>query len=138
MSMDTATLLFDFLGTAAVAILAGLLGWWVKRSEWKRDIFRQKVATRERLYADFLAETDRLILMGMDEKYSQAISFHQMSRFFSEIEFLSSSAVVEAARDICAHVFYVHEVNALQDGSYAGLKKAFIVAARHEINGYER
>lgn len=136
--MDLTAPLLNFASTAAIAILAAFLGWSAKKSEWKRDIFRQKVATRQRLYVDFLTETDRLVLKSIDEKSRRASEFHQMTRHFSEIELLSADAVIEAAKTILDGILDSHSVTSLRDASYAELKAVFIAAARREISEYER
>lgn len=138
MLTDLIAPLLNFAGTAAVAILAAFLGWSAKKSEWKHDIFRQKVATRQRLYADFLAETDRLVLKSIDEKSSRASEFHQMTRYFSEIELISANAVVDAAKTIWEVILDSHSVTRQRDTSYAELKAIFIAAAREEISEYEK
>ncbi len=137
MSTDLIAPLLNFAGTAAVAVLAASLGWWAKKSDWKRDIYRQKVATRQRLYADFLAETDRLALKSMDEKTSKVGEFHPMTRYFSEIELLSA-VPVNAAKAVCANILESHSEIPQGAASYAELKAAFVAAARKEIDEYER
>jgi hypothetical protein len=136
--MDFIAPFLNFVSTAAVAVLAASLGWWAKKTDWKRDIYRQKAAMRQHLYADFLAETDRLILKSMDEKSSQVGDFHPMTRYFSEIELLAAVPVVNAAMAICAIILESHSVAPQSTATYAELKAAFIIAARKEIDEYER
>jgi hypothetical protein len=33
----------------------------MKKHEWRLNLFEEKVALRQRLYADFLAEADRIL-----------------------------------------------------------------------------
>jgi hypothetical protein len=93
---------------------------------------------RQRLYADFLAETNRLALESMDEKSSKVGEFHPMMRYFSEIELLSAVRVANAAKAVCANILESHSVIPQNTASYAELKAAFIAAAHEEIGKYER
>jgi hypothetical protein len=81
-STDLIAPILNFASTAAVAVLAASLGWWARKSDWKRDICRQKVATKQRLYANFLAEMDRLAFKSVAEKSNRVGKFHLMTRFF--------------------------------------------------------
>ena len=138
MSIDLTAPFLNFVSTAAVAVLAASLGWRAKQSEWKRDISRQRIATKQRLYADFLAETNRLTLESMDQKSSEAAKFHQMTGIFAEIELLSEEPLVEAARAICASVVDSHTAKPRNTPIYDQMKAAFVKAARDEISECER
>ncbi|MDJ1158095.1 hypothetical protein QNA08_07595 [Chelatococcus sp. SYSU_G07232] len=109
---DVVTPLLNFISTASVAIVAGVLsytaGKGMKRHEWILNLRREKVAVRQRLYAEFLAEADRQVLQSMKEKSSEVTSFYEITRKFSEIELISSDAVSVAAKSICDHVIGSH------------------------------
>lgn len=68
---DVLTPLLSFLSTASVALLAGMLsyaaGKGMKRHEWDLNLRREKVELRRRLYAEFLAEANRLILQSIQK-----------------------------------------------------------------------
>lgn len=138
---DAVVPLLNFISTASVAIIAGVLsytaGKGMKRHEWDLSIRREKVAVRQRLYAEFLAETDRQILQSLEEKSSTATSFYEITRKFSEIELISSSTVSATARAICDHVIGSHTV-AKTEANFYELKQTFIQHARKEIAEYEK
>jgi len=134
--------LLSFISTASVAVIAGLLsyaaGKGMKKHEWDLNIRREKVTVRQRLYAEFLAEADRQVLQSMKEKISDATSFYEITRKFSEIELLSSDDVSTAAKSICDHVVGSHAVEEKTGASFYELKKGFIQSAKKEIANYEK
>lgn len=134
--------LLNFISTASVAILAAGLsyvaGRGMKRQEWDLAARREKVAVRQRLYADFLAEADRQLLLSLEKKSSAATSFHDLTRMFSEIELLSPDAVTAAAKAICSEVIGSHGAEQQERSDFYALKQTFIREARAEIADYER
>jgi hypothetical protein len=139
---DVITPLLSFISTASVAVIAGVLsyaaGKGMKRHEWDLNLRREKVAVRQRLYAEFLAEADRQVLQSMKEKISDTTSFFEITRKFSEIELLSSSEVSAAAKSICDHVVGSHAVEERTGVNFYELKQAFIKNAKMEIANYEK
>ena len=126
--------LLNFISTASVAILAAGLsyvaGKGMKRQEWDLAARREKVAVRQRLYAAFLAEADRQLLLSLEKKSSEATS--------SEIELLSPDAVTAAAKAICSEVLGSHGAEQQERSDFYALKQTFIREARAEIADYER
>lgn len=139
---DVIAPLLNFISTASVAVMAAALsyaaGKGMKRHEWDLNLRREKVAVRQRLYAEFLAEADRQILQSMKEKISDTTSFYEITRKFSEIELLSSSDVCVAAKSICDHVVGSHAAEEKAGANFYELKQAFIRNARKEIASYEK
>lgn len=139
---DAITPLLNFVSTGAVAILAAGLsyaaGKGMKRQEWDLALRREKVAVRQRLYAAFLAEADRQILLSLEKKSSAATAFHDVTRMFSEIELLSSDTVTAAARAMCNRVIGSHGAEEQERNDFYALKQAFIQHARAEIASYEK
>lgn len=139
---DVVAPLLNFISTALVAVMAAALsyaaGKGMKRQEWDLNLRREKVAVRQRLYAEFLAEADRQILQSMKEKISDTTALYEITRKFSEIELLSSSDVCAAAKSICDHVVGSHAVEEKTGANFYELKQAFIRNARKEIASYEK
>lgn len=81
---DVVAPLLNFISTASVAVMAAALsyvaGKGIKRQEWDLNLRREKVAARQRLYAEFLAEADQQILQSMKEKISDTTSFYEITR----------------------------------------------------------
>ena len=109
---DVVAPLLNFVSTATVAVMAGAIsyaaGKGMKGHEWDLNLLREKVALRQRLYAEFLAEADRQMLQSMKEKIGDKTFFYEITRKLSEIELLSSGDVCAAAKAICDHVVGSH------------------------------
>lgn len=133
--------LLNFVSTGAVAILAAWLSYMagkgMKRQEWDLALRREKVAARQRLYADFLVEADRQTLLSLEKKSSEPTAFHEITRIFAEIELLSPDGVTEAAKAICSEVIGSHGAEEKERGNFYELKQTFIREARVEISAYE-
>jgi hypothetical protein len=138
---DVPAPLFNLISTALVALLAGTLSYSAGKGmtshEWKLNLRREKVAIRQRLYADFLAEADRQMLQSIDEKSSTATAFYEITRNFSEITLLASAPVAKAARAICDHIIHAHATESSPGTDFDQLKQGFIRDARSEIAAYE-
>jgi len=142
MSNEIAASLISIVGTVIVAILAAVIsyaaGRGMKNHEWRLDIVKEKISLRHRLYTEFLAEADRLVLQGLEAKTAKATAFHTLTARLSEIELIGSDAVVEAARDICGSALASHAVEDAEPKEvFYDVKKNFISAVRREISAIE-
>lgn len=139
---DLNSLLMSFIPTSLVALLAAVLsyaaGKGMKNHEWKLNLLREKVAIRQRVYVEFLAEAEGQILRSIDAKSDKATSFLELSRVFSGVQLISSDVVVAAASAIYEHIIQSHAASEKTKAGFYGLKQTFIYQARKEIAGYEK
>ncbi|WP_146606178.1 hypothetical protein [Mesorhizobium kowhaii] len=129
-------------GTIIVAILAAAISYGVGRGmkthEWRLGIVREKVSLRHRLYTEFLAEADRLVLQGLEAKTAQASAFHTLTARLSEVELIGSDSVVEAARGVCGSALASHAAaDAEPKDAFYDIKRNFVSAVRREISEIE-
>ncbi|WP_164606937.1 hypothetical protein [Rhodopseudomonas sp. BR0M22] len=134
---DSINLLLNFISTASVAALAGLLSYAVgkgmKRYELELNIRREGVSMKQRLYAEFLAEANRQTLQSIDVKNVKADSFSVITCKLAEIELVSSPEVVDAAKEICSYVIDAHGKESDPRGNFFDLTQVFIQNARREL-----
>jgi hypothetical protein len=139
---DVLTPLLSFLSTASVALLAGMLsyaaGKGMKRHEWDLNLRREKVELRQRLYAEFLAEANRLILQSIQKKSGELTAFYKISEKFSEIELISAEPVSSAAKSIFDKAVSSNVIEEKEGTNFFDLKRNFIQQVRIEIAGYEK
>lgn len=146
--VDAISPLLNVLGTAFVAVVAGVLsyiaGRGMKTLEWCLALLKEKSVIRQRLYSDFLAEADRLMLLSIGKKVSDPVEFHALLRKFAEIELLAPEGVSEAARAFIDCVMASHVVGQRDDaetvdgtGTYK-LKSKFIALAKQELRSFEQ
>lgn len=135
------TELIAVLGTLCGAIVAGTIGHLATRSaktlEWKLALAKDQMAIRQRLYSEFLVESQLLVVQASREKLSDIRELNTLNNKFAEISLLSSATVVQAARMVADYVLTSHSINDAQAGKgFYDLKQEFIAAARIEIASY--
>jgi hypothetical protein len=129
------------LGTVAGSIASYFTARTLKRDEWRREQRLKDIAVREELYVQFYEETSYLMLNAIDGKISGAKDFHRFRTLMGKLEFLASPEVVEKAKALSkklSHTLPVaHEVKEDQkeEDKFGTFQKAFIAAARREIDG---
>lgn len=93
------------------------------------------MAYLHRVYADFLAEADRYILLSIepDSKIMKAIDLREVMQKYSEIELVASDNVVTEAKSICDYVVGSQSSEPIPKANYYELQQAFIRAAKAEL-----
>lgn len=138
---DLSQSLFNFASTALVAVMAGGIsyaaGKGMKKQEWHLALRREKIALRQRLYTEFLAETERLTLLSIDKKINDIAEFNSAVGKWAEIELVASAEVRESVKKLLDGIFGSHLKDAKSDGILYPLKAAFIECARIEITALE-
>lgn len=71
--------LIAVLGTLLGALIGGLINYFANRSakkhEWSLALAKDNIALRQKLYSEFLVETQRLVIIAADKKVSSASDF---------------------------------------------------------------
>lgn len=133
------------MGTLATASVAGFISYVAGRSmkshEWRLMLTREKVQVRQRLYAEFLAEVDRLLLLSIQSKISDPAGFHDLIRRFSEIELLATDELTKVAKEITDYAMSSHLIEQKADSQkpiFHSLRSKFILIAKSdlEVAGY--
>lgn len=133
------TLSTTLIGAAVAGVISYVAGRGMKIYEWRLSLAKEDIAARRRLYAEFLAEADRLILQSMERKLTATSALKELTVKLSEISLLSTEPVLEAAKAICDYALSAHtaERATRDERNFYELKKNFIAAARNEIASYE-
>ncbi|WP_374244380.1 hypothetical protein [Zoogloea sp.] len=132
------TELIAVLGTLSGVAVGGALNYLatkrVKNLEWRFTIAKEQAATRQKLYAEFIVEAQRLTMQAMDSKVSTAAALDPMSSKFAEISLLAPENVIDAARSLLNNTLEEHSANSKPEaGNFYKLKSEFIVAAKLDI-----
>jgi hypothetical protein len=72
----------------------------VKNHEWRLALARDQVASRQKLYAEFLVEAQRLATQAIEEKLSSVSDFSALLGKHAEISLVSPEGVVDAAQKL--------------------------------------
>jgi len=106
----------------------------VKSYEWKLALAKEQMASRQKLYAEFLVEAQRLVVEAMERKIARPTELNAMNGKFAEISLVASEAVVNSARAVADYALESQSAAGPTESSdFFSLKRAFIDAARKDI-----
>ncbi len=129
--------LIAVVGALAGVIIGGLINFLASRSaknlEWRQALAREKMSTRQKLYAEFLVECQRLVVAAMEEKLSGPRELNVMNGKFAEISLVADEKVIECAKKLADYALSSHSQGGVGDRDFFVLKQSFINAARTEI-----
>lgn len=126
------------LGTLFGTLVGGLINYIsnrsVKNHEWRLALAKDQVASRQKLYAEFLVETQRFVAQAREEKISSLAGLNALNGKFAEVSLVAPDSVVEAAQKLTDSALTSHSAQPAKEVSdFFKLKVAFIAAARHDI-----
>lgn len=126
------------LGTLGGALLVGLINYFsnrsVKNQEWRLAIERDQISTRQKLYAEFLVQTQRLVIQAREEKINSLTDIDGINGKFAEVCLVAPEAVVEKAKKLADYALTSHsEQPAKEIADFFSLKESFIAAARDDL-----
>ena len=131
------------LGTLAGVLAGGLVNFFatgrVKQQEWRLSLARDQIIRREGLYADYLAEAQRLTAKAIYQALEVPKDIHDLDRMLAQMTLLSPSAVAESARELRRHLLRKRSTASemLEDRpAFDQLSSSFIEAARNDLLTY--
>jgi hypothetical protein len=105
-----------------------------KEREWRLSLAKDEIAARRKLYAEFLAEAQNVVVAAMKQKSADLAALNPMNTRFAEITLLCPDPVIEAARRIADYGLTCHsEAGPKEEISFYRLKEGFIDAAKADI-----
>jgi hypothetical protein len=125
-------------GTLLGVLLGGLINYSASRNakshEWKLAIAREQAASRQRLYAEFLVEAQRLVVQARENKISSLADLNALNGKFAEVSLVASDAVIEQAKKLADYAITSHSNQPAKEvADFFQVKAAFIATARREI-----
>ncbi|SRR5258706_11586869 len=122
-------------------ILGGLINYLATRSaknrEWELALARDQISIRQKLFAEFLAEAQCLVVSAMQEKSSDLAKLNPLSTKFAEISLVCTPPVVAGARAITDYALTCHVADSTKkEDNFFALKEEFIGVARGEIASF--
>ncbi len=126
------------LGTLSGVLIGGFINYLASRSvknhEWKLALAKEQSTIRHKLYAEFLVETQRLVVQAREEKISSLADLNMLYGKFAEVSLVASGMVVEAAKKLADYVITSHSAQPAKEvADFFKLKEAFIAVARQDI-----
>ena len=132
------TELIAVLGTLGGALLVGVINYFsnrsVKNHEWRLAIARDQVSSRQKLYAEFLVEAQRLVVLGREEKISSLTGLNAMNSKFAEVCLVASQPVIEEAKKLADYALTSQSTPPAKEvANFFILKESFIAVARKDM-----
>lgn len=125
--------------TALVGVLVGgvinyLSMRSVKNREWRLSLAKDQAASRQKLYAEFLVEAQRLVIQAREEKISSLSDLDALNGKFAEVSLVAPDSVVETAKKITDAAITSHSAPPAKEVTdFFKLRTEFIVAVRQDI-----
>lgn len=128
----------SILGTLGAVLVGGfisyLAGKSTKKHEWRLSIARERAASNQQLYAEFLVEAERLVMEEREDKISSLSDQSPMKAKFAEVCLVASGELVAQARTLADYALTSHSAQSSKEvADFPKLKQAFISAARQDI-----
>ena len=126
------------LGTLFGALAGGLINYLssrsVKNHEWRLSLAKDQAASRQKLYAEFLVEAQRLVVQAREEKITSLADLNPLNGKFAEVSLVAPDSVVEAAQKLADSAITSHGAQPAKEvADFFELKTSFIAAARKDI-----
>ena len=142
MAATLTEILIPLVAPLGAALIAGVASYFAGRGmrshEWKLGLVRERLLERQKLYATFLSEVDRNLLLVVVNEEKSIDNLMSLLAAFAEISLLSSQAVTESARQLCdiAISSIGRDTAGLPDGHFVA-KTEFLETARAELEALE-
>lgn len=130
--------LIAVLGALGGTLVGGFINYVATRSvknhEWKLALAKDQVATRQKLYAEFLVEAQRFVIQSRENKISSLADLNPLNGKFAEVSLVAPEAVVHTARAVTDYALCSQSAdNAATVSNFFALRQAFIDSARKDI-----
>jgi hypothetical protein len=139
LSMQLLVPIIASLGAALVAGIASYIaGRGMRSHEWKLGLVRERLLERQRLYAKFVAEADRNMLLVAGAGAKSIDNVMPLLGLYAEISLLSTEAVQQCAKRLCDLAISANGIESGGQGSdHFAAKLAFVDVARGELKAIE-
>ena len=126
------------LGTLSGGLLVGLINYFsnksIKNHEWRLTLARDQVTTRQKIFAEFLVEAQRLVMQAREDKISSLTDLNTLNGKIAEICLVASTPVIEEAKKLADYAITSRSAQPAKEvANFFNLKESFIAAARQDM-----
>ena len=126
------------LGTLSGALLVGVINYFsnkgMKNHEWRLALARDQFTIRQKLYAELLVESHRLVIQAREEKISSLADLNAINGKYAEVCLVGTTAVIEDAEKLTGYAITSYSTQpASEIAEFYTLKRSFIAAARKDM-----
>jgi hypothetical protein len=131
------------IGTLFGALVGGSINYFSSRSvkshEWRLALARDQAQSRQKLYAEFLVEVQRLVMQAREEKIKSLSDLNPLNGKFAEVSLLAPENVIDAAKHLADYAITSHCAQpASEVTNFFAVKQSFVVVARKDIESILR
>jgi len=127
------------LGTLLGVLLGGLMNYFINRRvksyEWRLALARDQSISRQKLYAEFLVEAQRLVALAREEKISSLTDLDTLNAKFADVSLVAPDSVLMVAQKLADYALTSHSAPPAKEvRDFFKLREEFIVAVRQDIS----
>ena len=131
----------DTLVHAIIAILGTLSGglvtffttYHLKKLEWKQTAATEEIERRERLYLDFIDESERLLSEKEEFDVDAVVRHAQIFALVGRIRIMASADVVDAAEKLVAYILKASKGEGSENAEDAQVSIEFSKTCREDL-----
>lgn len=106
----------------------------IKRQEWRLALARDHMHLRQKVYAEFLVETQRMLSLGREDKIKSLTDLDPLKAKFAELSMFAPPEVFKAAQKLAdAAISSQQTPPAKEVANFFQLKEDFIAAIRADL-----
>jgi len=109
----------------------------VKHQEWRLALARDQLIQRQQIYADYLAEVQRLTGEAIFRTLDVPKDVQALDRLVAQMTLVSPSSVMNGARELRRHLLRARPAEGDREApSFAELSATFVEAAKSDLRSY--
>ncbi|EGR0667178.1 hypothetical protein G6329_17485 [Vibrio cholerae] len=128
--------------TAIGAIIGGGISHFtsakIKQIEFRQSNIRYELENRRKLYSEFLAEANSLVLNSIEKKSSEPTFLSDICRLLAEIELLAGKDVYDKAKEIVGHILDLNGEVPVERKNMPEIRAQFVELVKIEFRSIEQ
>jgi hypothetical protein len=106
----------------------------IKKQEWRLTLTRDQLQLRQKVYAEFLVEAQRMLSLGREDKIKSLSDLDPLKGKFAEVSMFAPPEVFKAAQKLAdASMTSQQTPPAKEVASFFQLKENFVAAVRADL-----
>lgn len=130
--------IFTVLGVIVGGGISYLTSKNIKWIEFRQSSIRYEIENRRRLYVNFLAEANVLVLKAIEKKSSVPTFLSDILRLLAEIELVGGEDVNKKAKEIVDYILDLNTREAIEDNDFPLMRAQLVALVKQEFHSIEK
>ncbi|WP_421326561.1 hypothetical protein [Aeromonas veronii] len=130
--------IFTVLGVIVGGGISYLTSKNIKWIEFRQSSIRYEIENRRRLYVNFLAEANVLVLKAIEKKSSVPTFISDILRLLAEIELVGSEEVNKKAKEIVDYILDLNTRGEINDNNFPLMRAQLVALVKQEFHSIEK